>query len=279
MPGTAAEHGTVELLVRSCREPDQHHSVECGEPAHNLELCRGATVPGADGQTCWYWGLAATYQTLVNGYYGSIISVLQNPAAPITASVWPWRRRLGTARGEPETSRAIATIRCRRHELVPTAPSQSTGREASAPLARHRPCRGDGPRERIGSDSDVGAPGDRDRSTRGRHSDDRVVGTLRVHDHDSDHRVGSAGHVLAPGTTTTVLSSGTALAQKQPPWGGYRVNVPPVWHYVDKTIPSDHITNVWTDPATPGQRLTVVASGCIGCVMYSLTDRSLIPPR
>jgi hypothetical protein len=35
----------------------------------------------AAGHTCWYWGLAATYQTLINGYYGAIISALQNPAS------------------------------------------------------------------------------------------------------------------------------------------------------------------------------------------------------
>jgi hypothetical protein len=78
----------------------------------------------------------------------------------------------------------------------------------------------------------------------------------------------------AADTTTTVLSSGTALVQKQPPAGGYQVQVPTVWHYANKTIPSDHITNVWTDPATPGQKLIVVASGCIGCVETSIKDRS-----
>ena len=78
----------------------------------------------------------------------------------------------------------------------------------------------------------------------------------------------------AADTTTTVLSTGTALVQKQPPAGGYQVQVPTVWHYANKTIPSDHITNVWTDPATPGQKLTVVASGCIGCVETSIKDRS-----
>jgi hypothetical protein len=78
----------------------------------------------------------------------------------------------------------------------------------------------------------------------------------------------------AADTTTTVLSSGTALVQKQPPAGEYHVQVPTVWHYANKTIPSDHITNVWTDPATPGQKLTVVASGCIGCVETSIKDRS-----
>ena len=34
-----------------------------------------------NGHTCWYWGLAATYQTLINGYYGGIIQTLQNPAS------------------------------------------------------------------------------------------------------------------------------------------------------------------------------------------------------
>lgn len=35
----------------------------------------------AQGQTCWYWGLFANYETLVNGYYAKIIHVLQNPAS------------------------------------------------------------------------------------------------------------------------------------------------------------------------------------------------------
>ena len=37
----------------------------------------------ADGQTCWYWGILATAETLTGPYgnYGPIISVLQQPAA------------------------------------------------------------------------------------------------------------------------------------------------------------------------------------------------------
>ncbi len=82
-----------------------------------------------------------------------------------------------------------------------------------------------------------------------------------------------------PGTTTTMLSASAALVQKQPPAGGYQVQVPPVWHYANATIPSDHVTNVWSDPATPGQSLTVVGSGCIGCVERSLKDRSPDPSK
>lgn len=32
-----------------------------------------------DGETCWYWGVYATLQTLNNGYYNNILSVLDNP--------------------------------------------------------------------------------------------------------------------------------------------------------------------------------------------------------
>jgi len=32
------------------------------------------------GETCWYWGVSATAQTLLNGYYPNIIQVLQNPS-------------------------------------------------------------------------------------------------------------------------------------------------------------------------------------------------------
>ena len=35
----------------------------------------------ADGSTCWYWGIKATSDTLLNGSYGNILSVLDNPVS------------------------------------------------------------------------------------------------------------------------------------------------------------------------------------------------------
>ena len=238
----------------------------------------GCNSPDADGQTCWYWGLAATYQTLVNGYTGASSPCCRTLPPPITASVWPWRRRLGTARGEPETSRAIATIRCRRHELVPTAPSQCTGREASAPLLATALVGVMGLGSALAANAASEPPATvtaapvAGTATTGSSAPSASTTTTAATDRlrrarprsPSDHH----GAVVRDGTS-----------QKQPPWGGYRVNVPPVWRYIDQTIPSDHVTNLWTDPRDPGQRLTVVASGCIGFVMHSLTDRSLIPSR
>lgn len=77
-----------------------------------------------------------------------------------------------------------------------------------------------------------------------------------------------------PTSTTTVLSPAAVVVPKKPPKGTYQVAVPPAWNFADATTPSDHITNVWTSPSTPGQSLTVIASGCIGCVERSLTDRT-----
>jgi hypothetical protein len=39
----------------------------------------------SSGQTCWYWGIRATGDSLTNGLYDNIISVLDNPSAdPVT---------------------------------------------------------------------------------------------------------------------------------------------------------------------------------------------------
>ncbi|HEY1618811.1 MAG TPA: hypothetical protein VGG25_14405, partial [Streptosporangiaceae bacterium] len=35
----------------------------------------------ADGQTCWYWGVTANAQTLLNGHYQVILNVLDNPSS------------------------------------------------------------------------------------------------------------------------------------------------------------------------------------------------------
>jgi hypothetical protein len=35
----------------------------------------------ADGETCWHWGIKANGDTLLNGFYGNILSVLENPVS------------------------------------------------------------------------------------------------------------------------------------------------------------------------------------------------------
>jgi hypothetical protein len=42
-------------------------------------------------------------------------------------------------------------------------------------------------------------------------------------------------------------------------------------------VPSDHQTNVWSDPSDPHTSLTVVLSGCEGCVKASLTSNAPDP--
>lgn len=83
----------------------------------------------------------------------------------------------------------------------------------------------------------------------------------------------------APPGAATTLPPSAPLVKKQAPTGEYQVQVPTVWSYRNATIPSDHITNVWSDPSVPGESLTVTASGCIGCVEYSLSNPSPDPSR
>jgi hypothetical protein len=35
----------------------------------------------ADGETCWYWGITANADVLLNGLYGNILAVLDNPVS------------------------------------------------------------------------------------------------------------------------------------------------------------------------------------------------------
>ena len=37
-----------------------------------------------NGKTCWQWGIQANADTLMNGYYPNILSVLDNPASSNT---------------------------------------------------------------------------------------------------------------------------------------------------------------------------------------------------
>lgn len=47
--------------------------------------------------------------------------------------------------------------------------------------------------------------------------------------------------------------------------------------FANTSIPSDHQTNEWTDPADANTKLTVVLSGCAGCVKASTTSSAPDP--
>ncbi len=92
----------------------------------------------------------------------------------------------------------------------------------------------------------------------------------------------------APTTTTSAVPVASApgpplaLVATEPPGRPYRIEVPEGWQYEDETVPSDHTTDVWQDPTSPGQRLSVVRSGCAGCVERSVDqptpDPALVAP-
>lgn len=93
---------------------------------------------------------------------------------------------------------------------------------------------------------------------------------------------GAAPAAGLPRTTATAPAALGALVVQSPPSGAYRVLVPVGWRYTDTSYPSDHTTEVWRDPADPGPALTVVRSGCSGCVETSINqptpDPSLVLP-
>jgi hypothetical protein len=89
-------------------------------------------------------------------------------------------------------------------------------------------------------------------------------------------------------TTTTATPSTTApstvpvssigpLTTRTPPAGGYSVSLPASWQFTNSSVPSDHQTNTWSDPSDPNSSLTVVLSGCEGCVEASLTSGAPAP--
>jgi hypothetical protein len=84
-------------------------------------------------------------------------------------------------------------------------------------------------------------------------------------------------------TATTTTSTGTSLGalttRSQPSTGDYSVSLPASWQYANTTTPSDHQTNTWSNPADPLSVLTVVLSGCSGCVKASLDSTTPAPQQ
>jgi hypothetical protein len=67
--------------------------------------------------------------------------------------------------------------------------------------------------------------------------------------------------------------------RSQPGTGDYSVSLPASWLYANATTPSDHQTNTWSNPADPASVLTVVLSGCEGCVKASIDSSAPAPQQ
>jgi hypothetical protein len=78
-------------------------------------------------------------------------------------------------------------------------------------------------------------------------------------------------------TSTTTASSIGPLVTRTPPGGAYSVSLPASWTFANTSVPSDHQTNVWTDPSDANTMLTVVLSGCAGCVKASSSSNTPDP--
>ena len=81
------------------------------------------------------------------------------------------------------------------------------------------------------------------------------------------------------GTTAPPADSIGALTTRSQPGGIYTVSLPAAWVFADTSVPSDHQTNVWSDPSDPHTSLTVVLSGCQGCVEASLDSGAPTPTK
>ena len=73
-------------------------------------------------------------------------------------------------------------------------------------------------------------------------------------------------------TTTSTTAPATpapigALITRTQPQGIYSISLPASWVFTNTSVPSDHLTNTWTDPADANLGLTVIKSGCQGCVV------------
>jgi hypothetical protein len=81
------------------------------------------------------------------------------------------------------------------------------------------------------------------------------------------------------GTTAPAVSSLGPLTTRSQPGGIYTVSLPAAWVFADTSVPSDHQTNVWSDPSDAHTSLTVMLSGCEGCVEASPTSGTPMPTK
>jgi hypothetical protein len=102
------------------------------------------------------------------------------------------------------------------------------------------------------------------------------------------HGAASTTTTVAPTTLATTTTTAAAVPTTAPstlgvlvtraqPGGAYSVDLPASWVFTDTSVPSDHQTNVWSDPADANSTLTVILSGCEGCVKASPTSTAPDP--
>ena len=109
-----------------------------------------------------------------------------------------------------------------------------------------------------------------------------ATATTKPHgSHSGTTSTGPTTTSTAPPTTTApttapVSSIGPLTARSQP-GGAYSVSLPASWVFTNSSVPSDHQTNTWADPSYSHSSLTVVLSGCEGCVKASLTSSAPAP--
>lgn len=60
-----------------------------------------------------------------------------------------------------------------------------------------------------------------------------------------------------------------------PPSGGFTIQVPLSWRFLDASYPSDHSTYMWFDPVNPLRRLIVTQDACAGCVAGVVDFRAM----
>ena len=104
-----------------------------------------------DGETCWYWGVKANGDTLLNGYYGAILNVLRSPAGDNHSQCVDLPSPSAARRGARATSRPIAARRPRRLVMPYYSPRARAGAGGSrrgiaqwialARAGRGHPCR------------------------------------------------------------------------------------------------------------------------------------------
>jgi hypothetical protein len=87
----------------------------------------------------------------------------------------------------------------------------------------------------------------------------------------------AAPTTTTPAPTTTAPSSFGPLVTRTQTGGAYSIALPASWVFTNTSVPSDHQTNVWSDPADPNTSLTVILSGCEGCVKASPTSTAPDP--
>ncbi len=67
-------------------------------------------------------------------------------------------------------------------------------------------------------------------------------------------------------SSAAAATSRFGLVARSSKAAGFVVSVPSSWKYRNASYPSDHTTELWTDPQNAKRKLEVQVSGCVGCV-------------